>query len=562
MTKKSKAQENEQLPDSLSMGTSKTPASKSCTAMTSCDYRLLRQGEPNEKQIAAYIHFTDKFTSRDTLERELQSTTGSEPQDYLKAIERSDATFYQTVWQGRRELVAKMNLPTLVQLAKRYGIPTGSESIREHPDASDLDKGLLLARLRQFLVWDGEYHGTAPEMLDIEVEAALVAAQTRTKGWQLSDTEILEPALRHASASNKANDTMLVTALKECIAITCVCPALDRGFPLKTESLEERIMYLVEQINELGDTEDDADSRDKDLEQAKASLKKIKKRQRTTATALREVCAYQKEFTPGKAMPQIVMDATDKWFTAQFAEGKPVGSIVRVAWLADTFHKFWKQHQSAYLALDPGQRETQKKAAAHGKRGAETKADKKWRSFTSQFVEYISNSPALPNKLSPEQIRSLVDAFGHHLMDQNTRGASEKRTVAKIKEFISTLVILMNRNADEDEVQSTWKRLSSGAVDQRKEKVSGGSYYDDPPIPAKRGGREGTQNFSTSADDTSTHVDKKLRGNKGKFRKGAFSSFPLETFKGCLEILRGALKRRKTLPGTRGRPQAGAAKKI
>lgn len=496
MTKKSKAQKNERLPNSLSVEDAHTPVLAPCAAMTSRDYLLLRRGEPNKNQITAYTRFPDKVTSRDILERELQSTTAAEPQDYLSAIERSDAFHHQTVWEGRREIAAKINLPTLEQLAKHYGIPTGSECISKHPDASDLDKGLLLARLREFLVWDGEYHGTAPEMLHIDVEAALVAANSRTKDWQPSDTEILESVLRHASACKMANDTMLVTALRECIAITCVCPKSDWDFQLNIEGLDAQIETFEEQINELRDAED---FRDKDdSEQAKASLKKLKKRQRAKAISLREVRSYQKDFTPGKAMPQVVMDATNKWFAAQFTEGKPVGSIVRVAWLADVFYTFWQKHQSAYLAFDPRLKKLQQRNSENGKLGPTPKADKKWRRFTALFVDHVSSTTALESRPSPTETKAVVDAFSEHLIDQKIRGATDKRTVKPIKEFLATLMSNMDREGNGWDSHMILRHLRDNKESHRK---------------------------------------------GGQFRGGSCRFLSIETVEVCLEILREGLKR-------------------
>jgi hypothetical protein len=436
MTKKSKTQENEQPPDSLSMGASKTPASKSCTAMTSCEYQHLRQGVTDENQIAAYIHFTDKFTSRDTLERELKSTTDSESQDYLKAIEHSDATFYQTVWQWRRELVAKMNLPTLEQLAKRYGIPTGSECIREHPDASDLDKGVLLARLHQFHVWDGEYFGTTPEMRNIDVEAAIEGGTTREKRWQPSDTEVLGSLLHHVSACKKANESMLLEALRDCIAMTCICQAHKK-------KLTAGIKNISKDIDGFGDINDYDNPK-----RAKTSLQILKKKLLELKGKLQEILAYAGSFTPGQSMPEIVRGETEKWFISQFTEGKPVGSIVRVAWLADVFHSFWEQYQKQYLDLDPKLKETLKgESRAYSEmatRRSITDADKKWRRFTTLFVEYVTSTGELKSKPLPADAKPLVDAFGKQL--NKMKGTKDKRTSEPIEEFVSTLMTNMDRD--------------------------------------------------------------------------------------------------------------------
>lgn len=569
MIKKSKVQNIERSPESPTKEIVVRAEDAPFAAMTSRDYQRLRLGETDKKQVKEYIQFPDTVPSSSSiLERELQSTAGSDPQDYLKAMERSAVTSHQIVWEARRKLVAKMNLPTLEHLAKNYSITPGSEYISEHPDAQDLDKGLLLARLREFLVWDGEYHGTAPEMHHIDVEKACEAAQSRPRGWRPSSTEILETVLRNASACKKANDNMLLQALKDCIALRCACPMLERCLTLRISNLDEQILELDENIKDrekqiqerdeqnkaLGDVEDDEDSKDKDvLKKVKAELKKLKKRRKFRSTAHRDVCAYPEEFTPGKATPRLVRNITDNWSTAQFAKGKPVGSIVRVAWLADVFHSFWEQHQSTYLASDPNQRTMQKKASAHGKQGVAKRADTKWRSFTAQFVGYASSKDRHPNTLSPEKIKNLITGFGEHLTHHRIRGASDKRTAGNIVEYISTLAILMERNAEEGEVEMTWKRLSTGAADQRQGKVSSDSFFDEPSRRARQGNRDSAENFSSSADDSSTHADKKLRGKAGKFRKSAFSSLTLETFKACLETLQKAPQNRRKQAGARAR---------
>lgn len=540
--KKTKSQKCEQSLDSSSCETESTPKKSPLAEMTSGDYQRLNRGEPNLEQIDTYIGMKVSISRKVILDQQIKSMAEADAASFRQAMDRSAQIHHEIVWEKRREQVVEMHHATLDSLAKHYGILPGAECIRDHPDADDLDKGPLLARLYQFLVWDGEYHGTALEMRATDVEAAIEAAKTWTKGWQPSDTEILESVLHRASACKKANDNLLLQALKECIAVTCACPSLKKKLTLK-------IKNAAEQIDDIGDTK----NHDKPNE-AKASLNAVKERLGDHEEKLQEIRSYLDGFTPGKDMPQIVKDETDKWFVGQFNVGKPVGSIVRVAWLVDVFHSFWGQHQSAYLASDPSQRELQKKASEHGKHGVAKKADTKWRRFTLKFVEYVSNGERSADNLSPDQLQTQTDDFGMQLMAQKTKGATDKRAVKHIKEFISTLATLMDRNADEDEVQITWKRLSTGVADQRKEKVFNDCFFDESPRRARQGDRASAKEIDSAADDSSTHADKKLRGKAGKFRKSAFSSLPLETFKECLEILRAALQHRKAQPGAGGRP--------
>ena len=495
-SKDSKSLKKEQSPVSSSPQNAPTQKASPFAKMTSHDFQLLHQGVTDQKQVKTYIQWRDMITPKSILETNLWPLDSPAAKDYQQAIERSTQVHHEAVWEARRKLVAEMNGPTLESLARHYGISPGTECISNHPDADDLDRGMLLARLRQFLVWEGEYHGTAPEMLPIDVEAALVAANSRTKGWQPSDTEILESVLRHASACKMANDTMLVTALRECIAITCVCPKSDWDFQLNIEGLDAQIETFEEQINELRDAED---FRDKDdSEQAKASLKKLKKRQRAKAISLREVRSYQKDFTPGKAMPQVVMDATNKWFAAQFTEGKPVGSIVRVAWLADVFYTFWQKHQSAYLAFDPRLKKLQQRNSENGKLGPTPKADKKWRRFTALFVDHVSSTTALESRPSPTETKAVVDAFSEHLIDQKIRGATDKRTVKPIKEFLATLMSNMDREGNGWDSHMILRHLRDNKESHRK---------------------------------------------GGQFRGGSCRFLSIETVEVCLEILREGLKR-------------------
>ena len=526
--KKAKSQRNDQCLDSSSGETESTSNKSPIAEMTSREYQRLNRGKPDDKQIESYTSLNDTIPLNEILNKQIRSMAETDAMSIRQAMDRSDQFHHEIVWQKRRELVTEMNLATLQSLARHYGISHYADGISNHPDANNLDKGPLLARLHQFFVWDVVYHGTTLEMRDTDVEAAIKAAKLRTRGRQPSDTEILESVLKRASACNKANNKMLLQALKECIAVTCACPALKKKLTLK-------IKTAAEQIDDIGDTKNYDKPND-----AIASLETLKKRLGDHEEALQEICSYLDGFAPGKAMPQIIEDETGKWFDGQFAEGMPVGSKVRLAWVLDVFCSFWIKHQSAYLASDPNQREMQKKASAYGKQGGVKKGDAKWRRFTSLFVEYTNSKRVKSNILSSDQTQSLVNDFGEQLMDQKTRGATDKRTVAHIIEFVSTLTSLIDRNADDDEVQITWKTLSIGAVDQRKEKVSSDSYL----------------------DDTSTHADKRLRDCKGKFRKSAFTSLTLETFKECFEILRGAQEHRNALPETGRRQKQARVKKI
>lgn len=523
--KKAKSQKHEQTLDSSTGETGATSNKSLIAEMTSREYLRLNRGEPDDKLIESYTRMNDTIPLKEIRDQQIRSIGETNAMDYHQAMDRSVKIHHEIVWQKRRELVIEMNHDTLQALARHYGISPSAECINDHPDANDLDKGLVLARLYQFFMWDVEYLGTALEMRDTNVEAAIEAAKLGTKSQQPSDTDSLESVLQRAC--NKANKKMLLQALKECIAVTCACPAVEKKLTLKIEN-------TAAQIDDIGDTENYEKP-----DEIKASLKALKKRLRDHKEKLQEIHSYLDGFAPGKAMPKIVKDETDKWFDGQFTEGQPVGSKVRLAWVLDVFYSFWKKHQSAYLASDPSQREMQKKASAYGKQGALKRTDTKWRRYTSQFVAYTNNKKGRSNILSSDQAQTLADNFGEQLMAQKTSGATDNRTVAHIKEFISTLISLMDRNADDDDVQITWKKLSIGAVDQRKEKVSSDSYL----------------------DDTSTHTDKRLRGRKGKFRKSAFTSLTLETFKECFEILRASLEQRKVLPGTEDKPKKGRVKK-
>ena len=559
--KKTKRQRRDRSLDSSSSETKSTPTDSPFAKMTSRAYLRLNEGESDPVIVKSYIESNDESTRKEIKCQQIQATGNADAVGLRQAIDRADQIYHELVWDKRRELVLEMNRATLDSLATHYGITPGAECIRNHPDAGDLDKGLVLERLRQFLEWDGEYHGIAPEMLRTNVEAALEAAKTRTKGWQLSDTEMLESVLHRASACKKANANMLFQALKECIAVKCACPSIERGLALRSNDLEEQIQDLEKEIKELGDFEDDEDSKDKDdLKKVKTAHKDMHKRHGVIANLLRDVCAYREEFTPDKAMPDRVRDVTDKWFTAQFTKGKPVGSIVRVAWLADVFHSFWEQHQSAYLASDPSQSEMQKKALAYGKRGAAKKVDEKWRKFTSLFAQYFGRTVSPDGKLSLEERQALVDDFGHHLLEQRTKGATDKRSVANIKDFVSTLLTLMDRNVDEDLIQSTWQELRTGRDDQRKEKASGDFFYGAAETNLKRADRTGAQIPQPFAEDLTVHAGGKLRGKAGQFRRTTFSSLELETFKTCLEIVRAASHCKDSSSGRRGNRRGGAKK--
>jgi hypothetical protein len=454
--------------------------------MTSHEYQRLIQGESDHKQIESYTGLKDAVPCKEILNQQIRSMAEADTMGLRQAMDRSALIRRELVWEKRREMVTEMNRTTLDSLAKHYGISPGAECVRDHPDADDLDKGLLLARLRQFLVWDVEYLGTAPEMLGIDVEAAIEAAKIRKKSWQPSDTETLETVLRNASTCKTASDSMLIQALKECIAVTCVCPALKKKLTLK-------IKNNTEEIDEFGDPEDYEES-----DAATASLESLRKARANDNGILEGIQAYVDDFSPGNPMPKIVEEATDRWFASQFTQGSPLGSKVRMAWLLDVFQPFWSRHQSSYLASDPGLKKLREDFSEKGASGAAKKADKKWRRFTTLFVEYVTGTDALHSKSSPEEINVLVDSFGEHLISNKTRGASDSRTVAPIRVFLSTLMVNMDREGEGGSPQTIHNILHN--------------------VPCRRR-RDGT------------------------FGSSAFTSLTVDTVAACIEILRVGMKR-------------------
>ena len=458
--------------------------------LTSREYRRLREREPDEAQIYEYIHLQEKMSQRDVLEQEFKNAAPSETAEYMRVMESSTRIHQNLIWEARRKLVEGMNLASLESLAKHYDISPGSECIRDHPNANDLDKGLLLARMRQFLWWDGEYHGTAPEMYSIDVEAAKNAATSRAGKPLPPDNAPFESMLRYASACKKASDGMLLRALQDCIAVTIACPALEKKLTL-------RIKTIGEEIEELRDTDEYENTDD-----ARKSLKTLKGKLRDSEGTLAEIRAYATDFAPGILMPPIVENATDNWMTPQFAAGSPVGSIVRLAWLLNVFQSFWENHQSSYLASDPTQREAQKKAVAHGKLGAAKKADDKWRRFTTRFLEYLTASDGSSKCFSNNELCLLVQDFGGFLLAEKVPGASDKRTVGVIIDFLVTLVTNLDQTPQAGAADSVYRILIGSST---------------------------------------------RRGN-GRYRRGPFSTLTADTVAGCLQILRDGLKGKKATP--------------
>jgi hypothetical protein len=435
MTRKSNARKN--TPPASDEESSENEAA--FADLTSSEYDLLCKGEPDEAQDSEYVHLRER--QRDIQEQEIRNVTSSDPADYLRVMEESTSKHRKVVWEARRKLVAEMNRATLESLARHYGISPGAECIRDHPDANDLDKGLLLARMREFLRWDGEYLGTAPEMGKIDVEAAKNAAQSRTGKPLPPDNAPVEAVLRYASACKRASDGVLLQALRDCIAVTHICPSLARSLPRTIGDLEQKIEYLEEEVDYLRDIENS-----KAVNVATVKLEKAMARHRELSESLDQLHSYQTAFAPGNSMPPIVENATDKWMTSQFAAGAPVGSIVRMAWLLDVFHPFWQKHQSGYLVSDPELEEVHQNYSEKGKQGVKTKADAKWQRFTTLFADHVTSATRWTGPPSPDEQAQLVDAFGKHLIDQKTTGASDNRTVGPIKEFLSTLMTNMDRD--------------------------------------------------------------------------------------------------------------------
>lgn len=468
--------------DSSSEKAMQPTAAATFADMTSRDYQRLIQGRSDQSQVDSYIEWKTNISLQKILDIQIEKIDKAEAKNFLQAEAHSRAVYHEMVWNARRELVVTMNIATLESLASHYEIAPGSEIVPIHPDAADLDKGLLLSRLKQFFEWQVKYYEIAPEMLHIDVEDAIKAAKNRIKGWQPSDTVILESALHHASCK-KPTDRKLLDALKECIAVTCACPELE-------VKLTRRITDTEVEIKKLGDAEDYDNPNE-----TRVLLTALKQELEKHEGELREILAYRDNFVPGSPIPHIADEATDKWFAGQFTSGAPVGSIVRLAWLLDVFRSFWKEHQSRYLLSEPELQNLHEEFSKKGKRGARKKADSKWQRFTTLFVEYVTKTAPLGDNQKPDETKVLVDAFGKDLIDRQTHGACDKRTVESIKEFLSTLMSNIGRQGHAGTPHAILRLLQDDARRSR---------------------------------------------NRGQFRTSSFATLDIETVGACLEILRAA----------------------
>jgi hypothetical protein len=214
-------------------------------------------------------------------------------------------------------------------------------------------------------------------------------------------------------------------------------------------------------------------------------------------------------------MPPNVEDGADKWMTTQFTAGAPVGSTVRMAWLFDVFHPFWKKHQRGYLASDPKLEEMHQGFSKKGKQGVKKKADAKWQRFTALFADYVTSTTGWKGQPSPDEQAQLVDAFGNHLIDQKTTGATDSRTIGPIKDFLSTLMTNM-AGKDGDCSPCTMLRVLQESTNSRRK--------------------------------------------DGRFTRSPYTTLTLDAVEACYEILHGVIKRdhgahgakKNSRPRTRG----------